>query len=667
VTEFVVDPVTGVAMEIEEPVPGPRTYDEVVDAGIEAGRWDELAGLELVLGYAMGGVPRDQVPGVESVVGIELSDLLSRGTELALSGEYSDDQLSELRRWYELAVPGAEQIERLAATSPEATTTSNGANVRLGAAFAAAAVVASAQRVAQNDCAPVDAEDFSSWAVVEGCYRVFQDSVARVTLRVFYPVWYDDDPFYGDLALRAREALLASADRYAPLDEIGDMDLIFSLTDQTAGPGNTAAVANHDVTFSQASRGGPCPITVFPGAFPHGFETTVAHEAWHCVQREAGYPRGVAAGHAWYREAGATYFSFLVYPATYWFDDFDKYSRKTALYDLSYEAWVWWQYLGSRESPRAIADLHKQMSQTSDGGRGLIEPYSAIFHRFVIELVAGTIPAPGGGTLPQSRYAIGPFHTVGKDDTGKELEFAAEKFVAKRYFAFYDEKLRVFESEASDPGTNVSMVESTQRDDLAAWKGVFPEVRSKCKDKVAYWVVSTPDDRSATGKIKIDTIEEAVCDPCLLGTWDLDLDSFQSMIMGAIDAGGGMPPGTSFDIAGNYYIAFDEDAEVREQRDNLTIRSSFQGFSMDVVIDSFARGTYSADGETLEITNLVDDYVNVSLGGDTFAQDSRVLVGAGTYECRTDDMTLTVESFEPLQWTRVDKILEPPPSLDGVP
>jgi hypothetical protein len=672
VTDYVIDADTGEPMEIEEPVPGPVTYDEVVDAGIEAGRWDELTGLELVLGYTVGAVSRDEVPGVESVVAVEFNDLLYRADGLLRSGEYSDDQMSGLRRWYQLAVPTPEEIERLAASAAEASGTTGVATAGLGSGFAAAALAASAAVVAQNDdCVPVDPEDFSSWAVVEGCYRLLQDSVAGFTMRVLYPVWYEDDPLLADLPYRAREALLLSAETYAPLAEVGDIDLIFSLTDQTEdegdGEGTTAAIANDDATWELASRGAACPITIFPRAFAHGFEATVAHEAWHCVQREAGYPRGVDEGHAWYREGGAEYFSYLVYPSTDGFGNFDKGSRTKALYDLSYEAWVWWQYLGSRESPRAIADLHKQMSQTSDGGRGLIEPYSAIFHRFVIELVAGTIPAPGGGTLPEARYAIGPFHTVGKDDTGKELEFEAEAFVAKRTFAIYDEKLRVFESEASDPGTNVSMVEATQRNDLAAWKGVFPEVRSKCDNKINYWIVATPEEGKKTGKIKIDTIEEAVCDPCLLGTWDLDLDSFQSMIMSAIDTGGGMPPGASFDIAGNYYIAFDDEAGFREQRDNLTIRSSFQGFSMDIVIDSFAHGTYSADGENLEVTNLVDDYVNVSMGGQTFAQDSRVLDGAGTYVCGTDDMTITVESFEPVQWTRVDKILEPPPSLEGAP
>lgn len=666
VVDYVIDPETGEAIEIEEALPGPATYEEVLDAGITAGRWDELTGLELVMGSALGGVAEADVPGIDSVVRGELSHLLDRANVLAMSGQYSDDELSGLRRWYELAVPGTEVVELLASTAGEASR-GRQSDVTGGLAIALAAAPAGglSRPVAVDDnCTPVDPAEFSPWGVVEGCYLMYEDVVAGAMVRVLYPAWYEDDASLADLPLRAREAMLRSADTYAPLAEIGDMDVIFSPVN-TATTGSTAAVANHDATFGTGSRGGSCPITVFPGAFPYGFEATMAHEAWHCVQRESGYPRGVAQGHAWYREGGAQYFSFLVYPTFTGFGTFDKNSRTTALWDMSYEAWIWWQYLGSRESPRAVADLHQQMSGTADGGRALIAPYAAIFDRFVIEFVAGTIPAPGGGTLPMAGRAIGPFLTVTKNDTGKDLDVAAEAFVAKRYFAIYDETLRVFESAAGDAGVKLSMVENAQRADLQAWGGVFPEVRSKCKEKANYWVVATTDDGSKTGKIKVDMIEEAVCDPCLLGTWDLDLDSFQEMIMSGMDSGGALPPGASFDLAGHYYIAFDDDGGFREQRDGLTISSSYQGFTMNIVIDGFARGTYTADGENVEVINLVDDYTNVSLGGQTFAQDSRVLDGAGTYECRKDDMTVTVASHEPLHWQRVDKILEPPPALEG--
>jgi hypothetical protein len=668
VIEHIIDPVTGEPTEVSEPLPGPSTYGEVLDAGIAAGRWDELSGLELVLGHAVGAVPADEVPGVESVVHGELNELLHRAHLLSLSDQYTAEALAGLRRWYELAVPGAAVIERLAATAAQAPNANRGLTAGMASALVGA-TAAGPTLVAQGEvCAPVDPTDFSSWAVVEGCYLIYQDSVAGVTIRVLYPAWYQDDDSLTDLPLRAREALLRSAETYAPLAEIGDMDLIFSLVD-TTDSALTTAVADDDGTWGEdgptASRGGACPITVFPSALAREFEQTIAHEAWHCVQRENGYPRATPDGHSWFVEGGANYFAFLVYPSTRLFTTFDKGSRRTALWDMRYEAWIWWQYLGSRESPRTIAELHQQMSTTRDGGRSIIEPYSEIFHRFVIELVAGTIPAPGGGTLPGANYALFPFHTVGKDDTGKEFEYETEAFVARRSFLYYDAKLRVFTSEASDPGAKLSMVESTQRSDLAAWRGVFPEIRSKCDKQVGYWIIYTPDEGNKKGKLVIDAIEEAVCDPCLLGTWDLDLDSFQSMIMTGV--GPALPAGASFDMSGNYFIAFDDEAVFREQRDKLTISSSYQGFTLDVVIDSFAHGTYSADGENLEVINVVDDYVNVTHGQQTFAQDARVLDGAGTYVCGTDDMTLTIGSHEPLHWHRVDRILEPPSTLDGSP
>ncbi len=58
VTELVVDPESGNVTERTIPAPGPTTFNEVVDYGIDAGLWDEIEGLERVLGYAVGAVPR---------------------------------------------------------------------------------------------------------------------------------------------------------------------------------------------------------------------------------------------------------------------------------------------------------------------------------------------------------------------------------------------------------------------------------------------------------------------------------------------------------------------------------------------------------------------------------------------------------------------------------
>ncbi len=80
-------------------------------------------------------------------------------------------------------------------------------------------------------------------------------------------------------------------------------------------------------------------------------------------------------------------------------------------------------------------------------------------------------------------------------------------------------------------------------------------------------------------------------------------------------------------------------------------------------VDSFAEGTYSADGERVVVNNLVESFNQVSTdlpGGGSFSFPSAIDQGSGTYECEPDTLTITVDGFDPVVWDRVDKILEPP-------
>jgi hypothetical protein len=107
---------------------------------------------------------------------------------------------------------------------------------------------------------------------------------------------------------------------------------------------------------------------------------------------------------------------------------------------------------------------------------------------------------------------------------------------------------------------------------------------------------------------------------------------------------------------------------MKEQRDGLVISTGSPQGSIDFTIDSYAEGKYTADGERLEVFDVFELFADVStsvpgLGGMEFPQGSSFSDGgSGAYECRTDDMTVTMEGFLPLRYDRVDKILSPPPT-----
>ena len=662
---YVSDPTTGEAMQVEVPARGPATYAAVVDAGVAAGLWSEVDGLRRVLGYVLGVVDAEQLPGVDEIMSVELTEVLQRAHAMSLDDTIPPGDLAELEALYDVMVPGPAVLEAVASGSP----------IRSGISGLRS------PRSASSECAPVNPADFSSWAVIDGCYLVLSAEVAGARLRVFYPAWYRDVPELADYPELAEQSLRKSIETYESLGTVGDIDLIFSIVDtvttEQAGDGadGARANANHNSLWGEASDSGPCPVTVFPrlttseGLILQG----IAHEAWHCVQHYSGYPQGVRRGHAWYQEGGADYFSNLVYPTVNYehrsLELFDETSVETPLFDMSYEAWIWWQWFERAVgSPRLVADFMLGIVADGDGGVSAMNGYGDYLKRFVIDYVAGQIREASGELLPASRYWSGTPKLVGKNDVGKTFDFPVEAMVARRWQLGYDKELRVFESDATEGNGFMAMVPMAERADVSAWKEFFPEVRSKCQNRVDYVVVATTDQSPIDMKVKIDRIEEAPCDPCVLGTWELDLATFQAMLTNAMAReGGAIPPGTTFELSGHYYTSLADGGVMQEQRDGLVITVGAGGQTFDMTIHSFSRGTFTADGERITFTHVIDDYVTVTSSlpggasngisqGSSFSEG-----GSGTYDCRSDDMTVTMDGFDPIRVIRVDKILEPRP------
>lgn len=647
---LVVGPETGEITETETAGPGPTTYAQVVDAGVAAGLWDELGGLTRVLDHVVGALPAQYVPGIESVEETELSEMLHRAWDLKESGNHSPDELEPLRRRYELFAPPQELLDEIA---------QNAANEPTVHGFRQPAAVAS--------CAPIDVDDFDEDAWIEGCYQVLQNTVPGATLRVFYPAWYDGDGALASLPTVALAALTRSTDTFRELGRIGDIDMVFSAVDTVENSDSTLASAwgvkpwNNDVVDR-------CAITTWLSATGDvdAFEQTVAHEVWHCVQFYDGMDYTGGAQN-WWVEGGAEFFSNVVYPRVNdeWtrLGSFDEAIR-TPLYQMAYEAWPWWQHLSNEFSPRHVADLHRGMMEAGGSGIELLDGYDETFHDFVADYAAGAVIDQSGANIPRARMFV-HVPDVTKNDEGREIELSFENWTTGRFAILYSQELRVLQTDNSTEGLR-SMVKREDRSDRAAWKGFFPEVRSKC-DSIAYYLgvatdATTDSSNPAEVKVKIDVVEEAACDPCVLGTWSLDLDTFEQMIMSAIDSEGGMPAGTTFEIGGAYYVSMAEENQLLEQRDGLTITSGVAGMGeITATIDSFAEGTYEADGETLTVSDLVETYNEVTLEfGGSYSFPGAIVSGDGTYTCDDDQLRVTVDPYPPVTWNRVDKILTPP-------
>jgi hypothetical protein len=653
-----VDPDTGEVTEIELAEAGPTTYAGVVDAGIAAGIWNEIEGLTRVLDYAVGALPAEQVPGVDDVISGELTEVLHRAWRLNASGEYTPDALEPLRRRYVLFAPPEDVLDELAADATEVPAVQGFRGVAAAPA-----------------CAPIAVDDFDSTAWIEGCYQVLQTTLPDATLRVFYPGWYDDDGSLTNLPPITLDALVRSVETYRSLGRVGDIDVVFSAADTIENVDNdgdfyalaTASAVkpwDNDVTDR-------CAITTWPYATsdPTAFQQTIAHEAWHCIQYYDGMDYSGGAQN-WWVEGGAEFFSNVAYPSA---DDehvrlgtFDD-GLQTPLYEMAYEVWPWWQHLSNEFSPLFVADLNREMMSTAGSGVELLSGYEETFHDFVADYVAGKVIDQSGAPIARARRFVN-FPVVKKGEEARQLKWTLQNWAPLRFHISYDKELRILQSDSSSGGLR-SMVKWEQRSDRPSWKGIFPEVRSKCRERGRYAGVITDATADASTpvelKIVIDEIEEASCDPCVLGTWSLDLNTFEEMIVGAMASEGGqMPPGTSFEIGGAYYTALNEEDQVLEQRDGLAITASVAGVGgFTTTINSFAEGTYSADGERMTVSSLVESFNEVTTnlpGGGSYSFPSATQAGTGTYTCNEEQMIVTIESYPPVTWNRVDKILTPP-------
>lgn len=660
--DLVIDDGTGLPAEIgEAPLP-PMTYDEVVDRGVDAGIWTEADGLARAIGHAMGLVSDDAVPGAAGVVDGAITSLLARANELGASGTLTDVELDNLGFFFEAAMPSEDVRERLVETAVGGRGGARG--------FAPHGIRSPA---APAGCAPVDPGDFSASAWIEGCFRADVYDVAGHTVRVIYPDWFDADETLAGWPLFAFEVVRQSYDTYESLGTIGALDILFAPTDTSSG---TFGVAVSDQQWQQATISGPCPIVIYPNsqATDLRFRQTLAHEIWHCVQHFSASMAGFG-GNRWFLEGSAEYFSNVVYDDDdeehVWNRAFDRRSRTQSLFEMDYHTWIWWQFLGNRSSPRAVADLTWDMVAAGDGGRASMAERGPEFQRFVVEFVAGTIGDQSGEALDPARRFNTPRLDVVKNDEGTTKSVDTEPMVATRYSVRYEKQLRFLQSDATTAtGGEHAMVEWDRRGELTQWKQVHPEVRSECKEPVWYVIVATSAADSYEAKVKIDETQQAVCDPCLLGTWSMQLDTFEAMLMSAMAAEGGLPPGVSFEISGGaYLIMMDDEGTVTEQRDGLEVTANAAGQSITLTIDSFAEGDYQADGEKMSVEDITESSVRVSsnfpgVGGvagpsSIWTSSGSSTSGSGTYRCDRDVLTIEIDDFEPIVWDRVDRILQP--------
>jgi len=168
-----------------------------------------------------------------------------------------------------------------------------------------------------------------------------------------------------------------------------------------------------------------------------------------------------------------------------------------------------------------------------------------------------------------------------------------------------------------------------------------PEIRTKCTEDESWIVVVTALNGTSTtpNVLEVTDVSEGVCDACLIGQWDLDLESIRAFFQA-------FSPDQSFDIAGSWTFGFGPSeggstASFVEQR-ALQLYAPEISTSVSVDLIGDGSGTYTADETSLTIGSYINSAA-ASVGGFTsgpsvFSDDG----GSTSYICEDDSLAFSV-------------------------
>ena len=132
------------------------------------------------------------------------------------------------------------------------------------------------------------------------------------------------------------------------------------------------------------------------------------------------------------------------------------------------------------------------------------------------------------------------------------INYNAFPMRTNRFLVAY-EKGKHFE-QSTNEATTYAVVEKPRRADINAWTKMPLDVRPTCEDDKTYVVVPTTVDQPRTLVTEVATAVQAVCDPCLLGTWSMQLSSFADYILTLLEMNGAAIPNMVLQIEGNYDV-----------------------------------------------------------------------------------------------------------------
>jgi hypothetical protein len=656
--------------ETEIPVPLPMSWAELLEKNVDDGTWEYDDGLVFLLSYVAGELEADSILGFHEVQEGSPTSLVRLAKDYLQSTDRKPGPAADVERLLGRLTPTQAVLDRISQPS--------------GMAGGGGTYLASHRPQADvpEECANIVEDGFSA-SVDTGqfCYVFREVSEQQNRLRVYYPKWWEDNPEQMPWVEAAVTGLFDSSPVYSDLGRFDNVNVVFAASQ---GQGNATARAYQ----SYFPLGEACPVVALPliyGESVEAFQQSIAHESFHCFQ-DWNFVTAPYGTHEWWLEGSATYFSNAVYPAINaeyrYFDDAVRSSILSPIFDLAYENFLLFQHLANQLGDAGLVSLLDSVSRSGGiGGQSATlagyPNFDSMFQQYAVEISSEGVRDSDG-----HRESLSPINgfEYGKFSQEREEQFRVDPFTIGRFIYAYEKERRFIEEPLLGDTALHSAVIGSERRDLGAWSSLPPEIRSGCGEDLKYMIVITSVDGLADFTANVTSVEEAECDSCVLGKWDVDGVSF-ARYYEALFASGGQPTGLF--VAGHFYLEFMEDEGFATRRHGLQISTSIADQpSLVTTIDGQGSGKYGADGESLTISGFSSRTNNVAIriegvelppqqGGGTVSYglfddaprqggDDSTPNYRGSYTCDLDDLVIQFPKYGDVTFHRVEDVIPTP-------
>ena len=617
---------------------------------IESGEWTLEEGLIASLKLLVGETALTDVnPSGKTILSLEGSGMVARATAYLQDGADEATKI-ELTRLIGLIFPDPARLDRYSAASVSSP--------RLGKLLQPGA-----------DCEQLWAEGLPDDTGVR-CFDVRSIIVGGQEYKLYTPEgWAATDPRRAlfDPIMQAVEASVNMFQTYGPMPPA---ILVFTFLPFFDEEGRF--ITDVGAATMVPEDGGKCQIALYSVLTDVPVEIvqqTVAHEMFHCFQYNRDWAKTINyAPGAWWIEGTAEYFSNVVYPnvnaeAGFW-EVFDGNSITMPLLDMDYESEVFFQYLANQNGNDSVIGLTDAMP--SSGGRAsqlsALSAYPGIeelFHEFAKAYFDADIEDTGGGPI-----GIDPeFGDTHEFSTSRTESIHTQPFLLARAILRFPEGTR---HTVSEEDTDDIRTTARPRDQRGAWAPLPTEVVASCAEQAYIYVATTTASGSSGNDPKVRSeVEDSEneCDECLIGEWQVDVQSHAQANLALMQASGGNHLQLQ-SVGGAISAQFTEDGYLLFLFQGYTVN-----FTMDIAdthtdatltMDGLWQGQWYSDGDgsgTFYALNPTsqphsNQHITMTLSsGGSFSEektyeDPMASGGPSLYQCNGD--TLLVDSSTPV-------------------